>query len=82
MQCWILDPGERPSFKSIRNYLKSNSPNIVKATSTLVSNEFSDDSSRLEIEVGDRIIVIDGQPDHFWWKGQNLRTFQIGYFAR
>ncbi|XP_060865343.1 activated CDC42 kinase 1 isoform X1 [Metopolophium dirhodum] len=81
-QCWILDPGERPSFKSIRNYLKSNSPNIVKATSTLVSTEFCDDSSKLEVEVGDRIIVIDGQPDHFWWKGQNLRTFQIGNFAR
>jgi len=34
------------------------------------------------LEVGDKIIVIDGQPDHFWWKGQNLRTFQIGKFAR
>jgi len=62
--------------------LKSNSPNIVKATSTSVSTEFCDDPSKLEIEVGDRIIVIDGQPDHYWWKGQNLRTFQIGNFAR
>jgi len=48
----------------------------------LGSTEFSDDSVNLDLEVGDKIIVIDGQPDHFWWKGQNLRTFQIGKFAR
>lgn len=82
MECWILDPGERPSFKSIKNYLKSNSPIIVKAISNLVTNEFCDEPSIMNIEEGDKIIVIDGQPDHFWWKGQNLRTYQIGNFAR
>jgi len=51
-------------------------------TTTLGSAECSDDSANLDLEVGDKIIVIDGQPDHFWWKGQNLRTFQIGKFAR
>lgn len=62
--------------------MKSNSPIIVKATSSSVSSELGDEPGKLDIEVGDRIIVIDGQPDHFWWKGQNLRTFQVGKFAR
>ncbi|VVC34758.1 Hypothetical protein CINCED_3A001580 [Cinara cedri] len=81
-QCWIIDPGDRPSFKSIRSYLKTNSPNIVKATSTLGPSEFSEETGKLDIDIGDKIIVIDGLPDHFWWKGQNLRTCQIGNFAR
>lgn len=59
-----------------------NSPIIVKATSTSVTSELSDDMSKLDVEIGDRIVVIDGQPDYFWWKGQNMRTFQIGHFAR
>lgn len=50
--------------------------------STLGPTEFTDESGRMNVEVGDKIIVIDGQPDHFWWKGQNLRTFKIGNFAR
>lgn len=28
----------------------------------------------------DRIFVIDGQPEKLWWKGQNQRTFDIGWF--
>lgn len=63
-------------------YLKSNSPNIVKSTSNLLASEFSEEPGKLDMEVDDRIIVIDGQPDHFWWKGQNMRTYQIGKFAR
>lgn len=62
--------------------MKSNSPSIVKATSSSGSMEISNDSANLDLEIGDKIIVIDGQPDHFWWKGQNLRTFKIGKFAR
>lgn len=28
----------------------------------------------------DRIFVIDGQPEKYWWKGQNQRSFDIGWF--
>jgi hypothetical protein len=35
-----------------------------------------------EVSVGDTILVIDGQPEHFYWKGQNQRTFEIGFFPR
>lgn len=31
-------------------------------------------------DVNDRILVIEGQPEKYWWKGQNQRTFEIGWF--
>lgn len=34
----------------------------------------------LTCNVDDRILVIDGQPEKYWWKGQNQRTFEIGWF--
>lgn len=34
----------------------------------------------LNCNVDDRILVIDGQPEKYWWKGQNQRTFEIGWF--
>lgn len=30
--------------------------------------------------VDDRILVIDGQPEKYWWRGQNQRTYEIGWF--
>lgn len=34
----------------------------------------------LDCNIDDRILVIDGQPEKYWWKGQNQRTFDIGWF--
>lgn len=34
----------------------------------------------LNCNLDDRIQVIDGQPEKYWWKGQNQRTFEIGWF--
>ncbi|VDN14619.1 unnamed protein product [Dibothriocephalus latus] len=41
-----------------------------------------DEADRMDVEVGDRIVVIDGRPENFWWRGQNLRTGEIGSFPR
>lgn len=54
----------------------------MKVRSILTNSEIGEESNKIDMEVGDRIIVIDGQPDHFWWKGQNIRTFQVGRFPR
>lgn len=45
-------------------------------------NQESPDDCRkvLTCMVDDRILVIDGQPEKYWWKGQNQRTFEIGWF--
>lgn len=47
-----------------------------------VTGEESDLRNRklLLCEVDDLITVIDGEPERYWWKGQNGRTFDIGWF--
>ena len=32
---------------------------------------------KLCMEPGDMITVIDGKPDHYYWKGQNKRTCDV-----
>lgn len=36
----------------------------------------------MSIETGDHIVIIDGRPENYWWKGQNQRTFNVGFFPR
>ena len=40
------------------------------------------EDNKLTLDLGDTIIVIDGKTEHFWWRGQNQRTFDIGDFPR
>lgn len=47
------------------------------------SQEYKEsDSGSLSIEKGDTIAVIEGIPESYWWRGQNLRTLLIGKFPR
>jgi activated CDC42 kinase 1 len=55
----------------------------------LIPNDLADDDPAqleaghrkvLNCLVDDRILVIDGQPEKYWWKGQNQRSFEIGWF--
>ncbi|RZF48730.1 hypothetical protein LSTR_LSTR015470 [Laodelphax striatellus] len=39
-------------------------------------------SSRLKVEQGDSIVVIDGRPELYWWLGQSCTTYAIGHFPR
>lgn len=43
-------------------------------------NSSQTDRKILNCIIDDRIFVIDGQPEKYWWKGQNQRTFDIGWF--
>ena len=36
----------------------------------------------LLIQAGDKIQVIEGEAEHYFWSGQNQRTFEIGHFPR
>ena len=76
MQCWAKIPTDRPTFDALKDFLMETAPPVVKAIQS-----FSEES-KLAIEPGDTIIVIDGKPEHFWWRGQNQRTFDIGDFPR
>lgn len=37
---------------------------------------------KMNIEHGDQIVIIEGKPEHYYWKGQNQRTYQVGHFPR
>ncbi|CAL1527231.1 unnamed protein product, partial [Lymnaea stagnalis] len=76
MHCWAHKPQDRPSFAALKDFLSEVLPENVKAT-----RSFSEEK-RLKIEEGDLITVIDGVSEHFWWKGQNRRTGEVGTFPR
>lgn len=37
---------------------------------------------KLPLDVGDKIAVVDGKPENYYWKGQHQTTFTIGLFPR
>jgi len=41
-----------------------------------------EEEGKLALVPGDSIVIVEGKPDCHWWKGQNLRTFDIGLFPR
>ncbi|XP_058805113.1 activated Cdc42 kinase Ack [Phymastichus coffea] len=78
LHCWARDPAERPTFASLKENLTSMVPPVMKAL-----NRFDETQpDKMQIEHGDQIVIIDGKPENYWWKGQNQRTFQVGLFPR
>ena len=76
LQCWAKIPTDRPTFEALKDYLMETAPPVVK-----VVQQYQEEN-KLTLELGDTVIVIDGKPEHFWWRGQNQRTFDIGDFPR
>ncbi|XP_031850156.1 activated Cdc42 kinase isoform X2 [Nomia melanderi] len=76
LRCWTRDPAERPMFASLKTSLTGMIPSLMKAV-----NNF-EEANKMTIEQGDQIVILDGRPENYWWKGQNQRTFQIGLFPR
>ncbi|XP_053982410.1 activated Cdc42 kinase Ack [Hylaeus volcanicus] len=76
LRCWAREPPERPTFAFLRTSLTGMVPTVMKAV-----NHF-EETDKMNIEQGDQIVILDGRPENYWWKGQNQRTFQIGFFPR
>ncbi|KAJ8722575.1 hypothetical protein PYW07_003755 [Mythimna separata] len=74
MQCWDLNPKERPTFAGIQRYIETNK--LETATAALSYRR----PSKMSIDAGDAIILIDRRPELHWWKGQNQRTLEVGLF--
>ncbi|XP_069365716.1 activated Cdc42 kinase Ack isoform X1 [Maniola hyperantus] len=74
MQCWDLNPKERPSFEGIQRFMETNKFDMA------VANLSYRKHGQLSIEAGDTIVCIDKRPELHWWKGQNQRTLEVGLF--
>lgn len=76
LNCWRLQPEDRPTFKTIREVL----PKILPKE--LTANIDLNEPDRLKISKGDKITVILGKAENHWWRGQNKRTLEVGVFPR
>lgn len=70
---------ERMNGKLIPNDLPDSDLNSV--FDQVISADDANYRNILNCNVDDRILIIEGQPDKFWWMGQNQRTFEIGWFT-
>lgn len=58
-------------------------PNLSSPTSPTAPSPTNGTKRKfMTVEVGDKIQIIDGKAECYFWKGQNQRTFQIGEFPR
>lgn len=76
LQCWARNPQERPTFAALKEFFRKNTTPVMKALGKL------DEPDKLKVQEGDEIAIIEGSADLYWWKGQNLKTFDIGRFPR
>jgi len=79
LQCWAKDPADRPTFAALRAYLSESFPTEMRA---LQAFHEDNEPSKLTLEEGEKIVVIDGRPDRYYWKGQSQKSFDIGLFPR
>lgn len=76
LNCWRLQPDQRPTFKRIKEVIPQMFPKELVATCDL------NEPDRLKIMKGDKITVIRGRAENHWWRGQNKRTLEVGVFPR
>jgi hypothetical protein len=75
--CWQSEPAQRPRFASIKEMLVD-----VQFTLADCRHVESSTTDTLPMSVGDKVIVLEGTAEHYYWFGQNTRTRGYGKFAR
>ncbi|OQR77315.1 hypothetical protein BIW11_07180 [Tropilaelaps mercedesae] len=87
LQCWHETPELRPTFIALKDFILANMPQVLRLVKLPQppggSTALQDNELRMkEVQEGDLIAVIEGRNDYYWWKGQNLRTYEVGLFPR
>ncbi|CDS38231.1 activated cdc42 kinase 1 [Echinococcus multilocularis] len=73
---WRYNLAHRPSFEYLVDRLDK-----IRPTEVIAKQNF-DEADRMDVVTGDRILVIEGRAENFWWRGQNRRTGEIASFPR
>uniref|UniRef100_A0A914XS45 non-specific protein-tyrosine kinase n=1 Tax=Plectus sambesii TaxID=2011161 RepID=A0A914XS45_9BILA len=76
LQCWSITPEQRPRFLALKDLIKELQFSVGECREVLKGEGL------LESEVNDKIIIVDGSPESFYWFGQNVRTRKYGNFSR
>ena len=76
LQCWARVPTDRPTFEALKDFLVERTISVYKARQGYT------ETGKLEIEAGDTIAILQSDQSSELWRGQNQRTFDIGYFPR
>ncbi|CAJ0566716.1 unnamed protein product, partial [Mesorhabditis spiculigera] len=74
--CWMARPDDRPCFKKFWGQLKQASFPVAEVRDP----QLATDRNRLELQMGDRVLIIDDK--NTVWFGQNERTRLFGQFPR
>ncbi len=74
LQSWARSPTERPTFEALKDFLTETAPPVMR-----ISHSFCEEG-KLEVEQGDKVVIIKGTRGDYWLRGQNQRTFDIGDF--
>ncbi|KAI1299968.1 Activated CDC42 kinase 1 [Halotydeus destructor] len=92
LQCWAHNPAERPTFVALHDFFREETPAEYVATghfdgttenfNQLVPTSPSHPKRHMLVQPSDRILIIDGRNENYFWKGQNQRSFEIGLFPR
>lgn len=76
LQCWHETPELRPTFVALKDFILTNTPQVLRLVKLPqppgASTALQDNELRMKnVQEGDLIAVIEGRNDYYWWKGKN-----------
>lgn len=74
--CWAHEPHQRARFSMLKKMVDEAHPLNAAAVFPYESKC----PQNLSFQEGDIITLLEASPDVSWWKGQNMRTKQVGMF--
>lgn len=74
--CWAHEPHQRARFSVLKKMLEE----VYPVNAAAVYPYESKSQGNLSFKAGDIVTLIDASRNVAWWKGQNMRTKQVGMF--
>lgn len=83
-QCWDKDPGKRPKFSQLKEFLLRSVPVVCKVTAGQDADTASTSAPghMLTLAKGQDVVVINAEPQNYWCLAQSQHDLTIGYLPR